>query len=238
MSESSREPRDDPFAQPQGEQAGTSGDGAGYPPPTAYPGSSSSQQDQPTDRPSGGSGYGDQGYGEPGSGQQYGQTGSGQQQYGQQQYGQGGYAEPGQTGYGQGQQYGKTGYGQQQYGQQQYGQTGYGQTGYGQPGYPATGPGAQPPGYGYGGYPATPPTNGLAIVSLVLSLLGLVFGVTAIGGVICGHIARRQIRERGEQGDGLALAGLIIGYILIALGVAFVVFFFVILAAAGVSSSY
>ena len=235
MSESSREPRDDPFAQPQGEQAGTSGDGAGYPPPTAYPGggSSSQPQDQPTDRPSGG--YGDQGYGASG----YGQTGSEQQQYGQGQqygqpgYGQGGYAEPGQSGYGQ-----QPGYGQQ-YGQGQ--QTGYGQTGYGQPGYPApTGPGAQPPGYGqgYGGYPATPPTNGLAIVSLVLSLLGLVFGVTAIGGVICGHIARRQIRERGEQGDGLALAGLIVGYILIALFVAFVVFFFVILAAAGVSSGY
>jgi hypothetical protein len=28
-----------------------------------------------------------------------------------------------------------------------------------------------------------------------------------------GHIARKQISERGEQGDGMALAGIIIGWI-------------------------
>ncbi|MFC5062271.1 DUF4190 domain-containing protein [Actinomycetospora atypica] len=235
MSESSREPRDaDPFARPQGEQAGTSGDGTGYPPPTAYPGSSSQPTDQPADRPSdtsgydasgyGGQGYGGQGYG----GQGYGQTGS------EQQYGQPGYAEPG---------YGQSGSGQQSGYGQQYGQTGYGQPAYGQSGgYPAqSGPGSPAPGYGpppgYGGYGAAAPTNSLAIVSLVLSLLGFIIGFTAIGGVICGHIARRQIRERGEQGDGLALAGLIIGYILIGLGVAFVVFFIVLIAVAGVGST-
>ena len=217
MSESSREPRDaDPFARPQGEQAGTSGDGTGYPPPT----------DQPTDRPSDSSGYGGQGYGDqnygdqgyaaPGSEQQYGQPAYGQTGE-QQQYGQ-------QTGYGQ--QYGQTGYGQQ---------PAYAQSG----GYPS---GSPAPGYGpppgYGGYGAAAPTNSLAIVSLVLSLLGFILGFTAIGGVICGHIARRQIRERGEQGDGLALAGLIIGYILIALGVAFVLFFIVLIAVAGVGGSF
>lgn len=230
MSESSREPRDaDPFARPQGEQAGTSGDGTGYPPPT----------DQPTDRPSdssgyGGQGYEGQGYAAPGSDQQYGQPAYGQTGS-DQQYGQPGYAEPGYGQSGSGQQ---TGYGQQ------YGQSGYGQPVYGQSGgYPAqSGSGSPAPGYGpppgYGGYGAAAPTNSLAIVSLVLSLLGFIIGFTAIGGVICGHIARRQIRERGEQGDGLALAGLIIGYILIGLGVAFVLFFIVLIAVAGVGGSF
>jgi hypothetical protein len=29
-----------------------------------------------------------------------------------------------------------------------------------------------------------------------------------------GHVARKQIRERGEQGDGFALAGIIIGWVI------------------------
>ncbi len=59
--------------------------------------------------------------------------------------------------------------------------------------------------------------SGLAIASLVLSLLGCFF-ITAIAGVICGHMARGRIRaNRNLSGGGLALAGLIIGYIFIAL---------------------
>jgi MFS family permease len=52
-----------------------------------------------------------------------------------------------------------------------------------------------------------PRTNSLAIVALVL---GIFFGLLAIP---VGHIARAQIRRTGEQGDGLALAGLVLGYI-------------------------
>jgi hypothetical protein len=54
----------------------------------------------------------------------------------------------------------------------------------------------------------SPPTNGLAIASLVCAVLGL--GPVA---AILGHVARRQIRETGEQGDGMALAGVIVGWI-------------------------
>jgi hypothetical protein len=73
-----------------------------------------------------------------------------------------------------------------------------------------------PPGYGYPAYPypAPTPTNGLAIASLVCSLAGLAVGISAPVGAILGHVARRQIRERGEQGDGMALAGIIVGWIL------------------------
>jgi uncharacterized protein DUF4190 len=73
-----------------------------------------------------------------------------------------------------------------------------------------------PPGYGYPvyPYPVAAPTNGLAIASLVCSLAGLAVGISAPVGAILGHIARRQIRERGEQGDGMALAGIIVGWVL------------------------
>ena len=54
---------------------------------------------------------------------------------------------------------------------------------------------------------AARPWNALAIVSLVLAF------VAPPGGIVCGHIARRQIRTSGEQGDGVALAGLILGYV-------------------------
>jgi len=84
--------------------------------------------------------------------------------------------------------------GDQGYGQAAYGQTGYGAAGYGQPVYQA--------------YPPVPPTNGLAIASMIISILG--FGPV---GAIMGHIARRQIQERGEQGDGFALAGIIVGWV-------------------------
>ena len=57
-------------------------------------------------------------------------------------------------------------------------------------------------------------TNGLAIASLVLSLVGLC-GIGSILAIIFGTRARREIRNsQGAQGgDGLALAGIIIGWI-------------------------
>ena len=90
-----------------------------------------------------------------------------------------------------------------------------------QPQYP-TGPGQYPPpGSGYGAPPQSPgtTTNTMAIVSLVLSLAGLVVWLSAPVGAVLGHIARKQIRERGEQGDGMALAGIIIGWVITGLGI-------------------
>lgn len=56
--------------------------------------------------------------------------------------------------------------------------------------------------------PTSAKTNAMAIVSLVTSILGI-----SLVGVITGHIAMSQIKKTGEQGNGLAVAGLIIGYI-------------------------
>lgn len=100
-----------------------------------------------------------------------------------------------------------------------------------QPSYPGTAytaPGAAPPGYGFVPvYPYLPPrpkTNGLAVASLVISIVSAVGlfcygigGLTGPVGAILGHIGRRQIRERDEAGDGMALAGIIIGWIATAL---------------------
>ena len=57
-------------------------------------------------------------------------------------------------------------------------------------------------------------TNGMAIASLVCGVGQLVaFFPAGIAAIILGHLARRRIRETGERGDGMALAGLILGYI-------------------------
>ena len=77
-----------------------------------------------------------------------------------------------------------------------------------QPGGYAQGPYAQP-------HPATK-TNPLAIASLVLSLAWL-FGLGSLLGVIFGHVALGQIKQRGEQGRGLAIAGIVLGYLALAL---------------------
>lgn len=94
--------------------------------------------------------------------------------------------------------------------QSAYGQDAYGQGAYQQGAYP-------PAGYGPG-YAAPMPTNSLSIVALILSLVGLVTGFTAIGGIICGHIARSQIKRTGEAGDGMALWALIVGYVIVGFG--------------------
>jgi hypothetical protein len=61
--------------------------------------------------------------------------------------------------------------------------------------------------------PATQRTNGMAIAAVACGLGQLLVGFPAgIAAIILGHKARRQIRRTGEQGNGLALTGLILGY--------------------------
>lgn len=89
-----------------------------------------------------------------------------------------------------------------------------------QPGQPygqQPGPYGQQPMYGYGYPPPVqkPQTN--AILALVLSCVGIATcGVTAIVGVIFGHIAMARIKRGEEDGRGMALAGVIVGYVVIA----------------------
>jgi len=68
------------------------------------------------------------------------------------------------------------------------------------------------------GEPESGQTSGLAVASLVFSLVGPIGSIPAI---VCGHIALRKIRkEVAVKGRGLALAGLIIGYAVLGLSIA------------------
>ena len=110
------------------------------------------------------------------------------------------------------------------------------------PGYPAAPGYGPPPGYGQPTYPAPPgygpppgfppayrrPTNTMAILALVMAF------VFAPAGLILGILARKQIRQTGEDGDGLALAGIIVGGIATAFFVLVIVFW--IIAFASLSS--
>jgi Domain of unknown function (DUF4190) len=79
-----------------------------------------------------------------------------------------------------------------------------------QPGAPA--PYGPPPGYPY----APRRTNGLAIASMVLGIVW-VYWVGSVLALVFGYMARRQIRERGENGGGMATAGIVLGWIWIGL---------------------
>lgn len=62
-----------------------------------------------------------------------------------------------------------------------------------------------------------PPTSGLAIGAMICGIAEIfTFGLAAIPAVILGHLARSQIKQTGERGDGMALAGLVLGYLGIA----------------------
>jgi len=76
-------------------------------------------------------------------------------------------------------------------------------------------------------------TNTLALVSFISALVAPIGHFTGVGGItlivvsiVTGHMARGQIRKSGEGGAQLALAGLIISYIHLALSLIVIVFFF------------
>ncbi len=95
-------------------------------------------------------------------------------------------------------------------------------------GYALTPTGYPPAGYPY---PVANPTNGMAVAALVCALAGLVTCVSAPVGAILGHVARRQIRERGGQGDGMAVAGIVVGWVLTGLFLGYLAFVLVIVIA-------
>lgn len=66
-------------------------------------------------------------------------------------------------------------------------------------------------------------TEQLAVLSLIFSILGLFgfccgfFLMAGIAGIVCGHIALSRIKANPElEGHGLAVAGMVIGYLAVA----------------------
>ena len=92
----------------------------------------------------------------------------------------------------------------------------------------------------HGQAPAVAPTNTLAIISMISSIVGLLsWGLLSILGVILGHISMKQIKQRGEGGRGMALAGLIVGYVGIGIyALVTIIIVFSIIALAAASNSY
>ena len=101
-----------------------------------------------------------------------------------------------------------------------------------------------------GGAPVSPqvvvvaaPTEPLAIWSLILSIVGLLGfccggPVLGIAGVICGHLGLSKINANPQlQGRGLAMAGLIIGYISVVSWALYLIFFGGLAALGGIMDS-
>ena len=83
--------------------------------------------------------------------------------------------------------------------------------------------GYQPPPYGYPPQPIyvqAPPTSGLATASLVLGLLGIVASwwtlwIPTFLAIIFGHVALGDTKHGAKGGRGLAVAGLILAYLML-----------------------
>jgi hypothetical protein len=69
-------------------------------------------------------------------------------------------------------------------------------------------------------YAGAPRTNGMAIASLVLGIVWL-YWIGSILALIFGYVAKKEIDRSGgrETGRGLAIAGIVLGWIGVALGV-------------------
>ncbi|SNT29888.1 protein of unknown function [Asanoa hainanensis] len=94
---------------------------------------------------------------------------------------------------------------------------------YGQ-GYPPISPGpvSPPPGYPppYQVTVVQLPTSGAAVASMVLGMLGVLvgccsFGVLSVLAVVLGHVGLRDTADGTKSGHGMAVAGLILGYVLV-----------------------
>jgi hypothetical protein len=73
-------------------------------------------------------------------------------------------------------------------------------------------------------YPPAPPRSahdGKAIASFVVSLVGMC-GINSVVAVVLGHQSRRDARREGREPSGFATAGLVIGYLGLAVTVALI----------------
>jgi hypothetical protein len=86
----------------------------------------------------------------------------------------------------------------------------------------------QPPPYGYGYAPPDRGTNGLAIASMVLGIVW-VYWIGSVLALVFGYVARGQIRQSGQKGEGMAIAGIVLGWV----GVGFLLLFILLAATAG-----
>lgn len=68
---------------------------------------------------------------------------------------------------------------------------------------------------------AAPPSSGIAVASMVLGIIGAVFGWFTLGipcilAIIFGHIGITQTKNNVRSGRGMAITGLVLGYLFVA----------------------
>lgn len=87
------------------------------------------------------------------------------------------------------------------------------------------------PTYTWPTQPPQPPTSGLAVASMVIAIVSITIGwllmiigafFLALVAVIFGHVAyTNDVKKLGKRGAGMAIAGLSIGYVVLGIGVVF-----------------
>jgi hypothetical protein len=92
-----------------------------------------------------------------------------------------------------------------------------------------------PPPQPYAGFapPPTGPKNGLGIAALVIAIIGLVFCWTVVGGiilglcaVIIGFVARGRLKRGEATNGGVAIAGIVLGFLAIIVSLIFIPIWF------------
>ena len=93
------------------------------------------------------------------------------------------------------------------------------------PPQPAYGQGPNQPGYvpaPYYDQGSAQRTNGVAIAALVCGIGGMMVPGASIAAIVLGHLGLSSVNRTGEGGRGMALAGMILGYVITVLGVLFI----------------
>jgi uncharacterized membrane protein len=79
----------------------------------------------------------------------------------------------------------------------------------------------------------------MAIGALVCSVAGLAcYGIPSIVGIVLGVVALNQIKQTGQEGRGMALAGVIVGGVAVALWIIGIILYVIFIVYALNSSSY
>ena len=94
--------------------------------------------------------------------------------------------------------------------------------------YPGSYPPPPQPYYGFTP-PPIGPRNGLGIAALVIAIIGLVFCWTVVGGVvlglsavIIGFVARGRVKRGEATNGGVAVAGIVLGFLAIIVSLVFI----------------
>lgn len=87
-------------------------------------------------------------------------------------------------------------------------------------------------------YTPAKPTDGFAVTSLILGVCGFIFPIlTGIPAIIFGFVARSRIKKTGNGGAGMALAGIILGFVTSLFAIGVIIFIIALVAAVGGAAS-